>query len=475
MNFLRSERFAAALLLVAAVLGLVIANLPFGPAFVDVKDAHLDIPWLGLDLSAGHWISDGLLAIFFFIVAVELKRELVIGELNSLSKALLPAIAAVGGVVVPAADLHRVHRGHADGRRLADPDGDRHRLRARRARGVRHGSCRPACASSCSRSRCSTTSSRSSSSRSSSRATPNLAALGFATIAIALFGAVSRLMKPRSNWILSRRPQWPIMLVLVVLAVLAWYFVYRSGVHATIAGVALGLVMARRPGGRAAHALEPWSNGVILPLFAFTAAMVPVPQVSPSELDPAFWGILVGLPVGKIVGITLAGWLGGLIARPRPGTPLTFGDLVVVGALGGIGFTVSLLMNELAFAGLPEVADEGTLAVLLGSGVAIVLSAIVVTVRSRQYRRRGARGPAAVRALARMARWRHLRALSRGGGSQAVADASGAGAAASGIGKIAVTSLDTQSMRSASPGSSPLGDGNGTRITSFCAKCLAPG
>ena len=175
----------------------------------------------------------------------------------------------------------------------------------------------------------------------------------------------------------------------MVLAVLAWYFVYLSGVHATIAGVALGLVMARRPGGRAAHALEPWSNGIILPLFAFTAAMVPVPQVSPNELDPAFWGILVGLPVGKVVGITLAGLLGGLIARPRTGTPLTFGDLIVVGALGGIGFTVSLLMNELAFARLPDVADEGTLAVLLGSGVAIVLSAVAVTVRSRRYRRLG--------------------------------------------------------------------------------------
>ena len=88
--------------------------------------------------------------------------------------------------------------------------------------------------------------------------------------------------------------------------------------------------MARRPGGRAAHALEPWSNGVILPLFAFTAAMVPVPQVSPSELDPAFWGIIVGLPVGKIVGITIAGLIGGLVARPKTGTPLTLGDIVVV-------------------------------------------------------------------------------------------------------------------------------------------------
>ena len=350
MNVLRSERFAAALLLVAAVLGLVIANLPFGSAVIDVRDAHLDLPWLGLDLSAGHWISDGLLAIFFFIVAVELKRELVIGELNSLSRALLPAIAALGGVIVPAAIFLAFTAGTptVDGWPIPTATDIAFALGVLAVFG---------------------------------RFLPtrvrifllalavlddliailiiaffftsdaDLAALGFAAIAIALFGAVSRLMKPRSNWILSRRPQWPIMLLLVVLAVLAWYFVYRSGVHATIAGVALGLVMARRPGGRAAHALEPWSNGVILPLFAFTAAMVPVPQVSPSELDPAFWGILVGLPVGKIVGITIAGVLGGLVARPKTGTPLTLGDIVVVGALGGIGFTVSLLMNELAFVG----------------------------------------------------------------------------------------------------------------------------
>ncbi|WP_159606951.1 Na+/H+ antiporter NhaA, partial [Agromyces humi] len=398
MNVLRSERFAAALLLVAAVLGLVIANLPFSPAAVDLKNAHLEIPWLGLDLSTGHWVSDGLLAIFFFIVAVELKRELVIGELNSLSKALLPAIAAVGGVVVPAGIFIAFTAGTdtVDGWPIPTATDIAFALGVLAVFG---------------------------------RFLPtrvrvfllalavlddliailiiafffttdaDLAALGFGVIAITLFGMVSRLMKPRSSWILSRRPQWPVMALLIVLGVLAWYFVYQSGVHATIAGVALGLVMARRPAGRAAHALEPWSNGVILPLFAFTAAMVPVPQVSPSELDPAFWGILVGLPVGKIVGITLAGLLGGLVARQKPGTttPLTLGDLVVVGALGGIGFTVSLLMNELAFAGIEGVADEGTLAVLLGSGIAIVLSAVFVTIRSRQYRRRGssrARNPA---------------------------------------------------------------------------------
>ncbi|WP_127793992.1 Na+/H+ antiporter NhaA [Agromyces sp. LHK192] len=386
MHLLRSERLSAILLLIAAGLGLLLANLSFGPELIDLKNAHIDLHAIGLDLSVGHWISDGLLAVFFFIVAVELKRELVIGELNSLSKALLPAIAAIGGVVVPALIFLAFTFGTETANGWPIPTATDIAF----ALGILavFGRWLPM------------------------RvrvfllalaviddliailfiaffftADADLASLGFAAIAIALFGAVSRIMKPRSPWILARRPQWPIVLVLCVLAVLAWYFVYQSGVHATIAGVALGFVMSRRPGGRAAHALEPWSNGVILPLFALSAAMVAIPQVRPSELDPAFWGILVGLPVGKIIGITLVGVLSALVVRKKSGTPaLGFTDLLVVGALGGVGFTVSLLMNELAFAAQRDVADEGTLAVLLGSGIAIVISAIAVTLRSNWYR-----------------------------------------------------------------------------------------
>ena len=250
MRLLRSERLAAALLLAAAVIGLVIANLPIGPAVIDVMDRHLELAALGLDLSVGHWISDGLLAVFFFIVAVELKRELVIGELNSLSKAVLPAVAAVGGVIVPAA----IFLGFTAGTDTVDGWPIPTATDIAFALGVLaiFGRWIP------------------------TRVRvfllalavlddliailiiaffftndANLGSLGFATIAIALFGAVSRVLRPRSEWILARRSQWPIIAVLVALGVIAWYFVYRSGVHATIAGVALGLVMSRRPGGRA--------------------------------------------------------------------------------------------------------------------------------------------------------------------------------------------------------------------------------
>ena len=381
----RSERVAAALLLLAAVIGLVVANTAAGPAVLDLMDEHFAVPVIGFDISLSHLISDGLLAVFFFIVAVELRRELVIGELNSLAKASLPAIAALGGVVVPAAIYFVMTAGTDLAAGWPIPTATDIAF----ALGILavFGSAMP------------------------TRVRVFLMALavlddlvailiiaffftagvqfawiGAAAIAITAFGAVSRLLRPRSPWVLRRRPQWPLIAVMIVLGVLAWFFVYQSGVHATIAGVALGFVIARRPGGRSVHALEPWSNGLILPVFAFSAALVVIPAVAPAQLSPAFWAILVALPVGKLIGITAGGLIGASIFRGRPGA-LRWPDLLPVAALGGVGFTVSLLMNELAFSEHPLVVDEGTLAVLLGSGVAIVVSACVVSWRARHYRR----------------------------------------------------------------------------------------
>lgn len=384
MTLIRSERFSAGLLLAAAVVGLVLANTAVGPGMLDALHTQLPIPGTGLDLSVSHWISDGLLAVFFFIVAVELKRELVVGDLNSPGKAALPAIAALGGVIVPAGIflLFATGSGYEGGWPVPTATDIAFALGVLAVFG---------------------------------RSIPNrvrvfllalavlddlvailiiaffftqdvqLPFLGFAVVAATGFGLLSRLLKPRSAWILARRPQWPIITAMIVLAALAWAFTYLSGVHATIAGVVLGLVIARRPGGRIMHILEPYSNTIVLPLFALAAAAVAIPTVGLSELSPAFWGILVALPVGKFVGITLAGSLAALIATRRDRPALRLADVAVVGALGGIGFTVSLLMNELAFARSHEVTDEGTLAVLLGSGISIVFAAIAVTLRSRHY------------------------------------------------------------------------------------------
>jgi len=212
----------------------------------------------------------------------------------------------------------------------------------------------------------------------------NYLALALAFLCVIAFAVLSRMLHTRAQAV--------VVIALIVLAIATWVLVLLSGVHATIAGVLLGLAMAQTPALVTRHALEPWINAIILPIFAFTAALVPIPSAG-SGLSPVFWGIVFALPAGKLVGIAGAGWLGQKLfggGADHPKLPL--GDLLAVGALGGIGFTVSLLMNELAFIGLPEVADEGTLAVLLGSGIAIVFAGIAVTVRSRQYRAKGALG-----------------------------------------------------------------------------------
>ena len=374
----RSERVSAVLLLTAAVLGLVAANTAVGPALMALQDSHLPIPGTPLDLSVGHWISDGLLAIFFFVVAVELKNEFVVGQLNSVSKAIRPAIAALGGVVVPALIYLAITAGSGYARGWPIPTATDIAF----ALGVLavFGKGIP------------------------SRLRifilalailddivailiialfftddADVALLGLAVLGVAVFSVLSRLLRTRFRV--------AVIIAMFVVAALTWSLVYLSGVHATIAGVALGLAAARRPGMRVRHAIEPYTNGLILPLFAFSAALVAIPQVAPQELAAPFWGILIALPVGKIVGIAIGGYLSKFVG-PRDKRPhLTLLGLLSAGALGGVGFTVSLLMNELAFANRPEVADEGTLAVLLGSSVSIVIAAILVSTLARYYRR----------------------------------------------------------------------------------------
>ena len=207
--------------------------------------------------------------------------------------------------------------------------------------------------------------------------------LAAAGVGVVVFGVLSRRLDGR-----ARRA---VGVALVVVAILTWACVYASGVHATIAGVALGLAMSQHPALRTRHALEPWVNGLILPVFAFSAALVVIPAVSPSQLQPAFWGVALALPVGKIVGISLAGWLAMRIGRDKAaGPPLPFVDLLAAGALGGIGFTVSLLLSELAFAGSRLLRDEAILGVLAGSVISLVLAAILVSARARGYRRAAA-------------------------------------------------------------------------------------
>ncbi|GAA5029112.1 Na+/H+ antiporter NhaA [Microbacterium fluvii] len=371
MRLLRSDRFPAVLLLAAATLGLIVANSPVGQAVIDLSHVHVGIA--PLDLSIAHWVSDGLLAIFFFSVSVELQFELTRGELRSPKRAALPAIAAAGGVLVPIAVYLAVAApaGLAQGWPVPTATDIAFALGvlAVFGRGLPSG------------------------------VRVFLLALAilddivgivfiavlFATdldgvmlllalLAAAGFAIVSRVMGERV------RP-WMVV-ALIVLGVATWVLVYLSGVHATIAGVVLGLAMAQSPALIARHTLEPWINGVVLPLFAFLAALVVIPAAG-TGLSPVFWGIAVALPIGKLVGIAGAGWIGQrLLGGPR----IAFGDLAAAGALGGIGFTVSLLLAGLAFASDAGLRDQAILGVLAGSLVALVAAAVLVSLRARHHR-----------------------------------------------------------------------------------------
>lgn len=378
MGLLRSDRLAAGLLLAAAALGLILANSPASGAATAIADLRAGSGVLGLvdlDLSLGEWISDGLLAVFFFLAAVELRHEFRHGELDSPRKAVVPAAAAVAGVIAPALIFVSL---------VADPE-------------LRRGWPIPTATDIAFALGILAIAGRALPPR--IRATllalaviDDLIAIVLiavlftdtldpvpligAAVVVAAFGALSRL--PSRRWSRMLRA------ALVLLALLAWGLVNASGVHPTVAGVALGLAMSPGPASRARNALTPWSNVVVLPLFALSASLVAIPATD--ALGPVVVAIAVALPVGKLIGIGIGATVASRLAHPR-GDPdrLPLGDIAVVATLGGIGFTVSLLMNELAF-GEDAVGPQGTLAVLVGSAVAMLAGLVVTGLRARGYR-----------------------------------------------------------------------------------------
>src|SRR6478735_3547618 len=260
VKLLRSARFPAVLLLVAAGAGLIIANTAIGPAVIEFSHAHLAVPATAIDLSLTHWVSDGLLVFFFFMVSIELQYELTRGELRSARRAVQPALAAAGGVIVPIVIYLIITAGSGFqegwpiptatdiafalgvlavfGRGL--PSGVRVFLLALAIIDDVVGIVFIAVLFA---------------------TDLNFGMLTAGLVTTAVFGILSRLLHLRGRpWIIA---------ALVVLAVATWAFILLSGVHATIAGVLLGLAMAQTPALVTRHAMEPWVNAVILPLFAF--------------------------------------------------------------------------------------------------------------------------------------------------------------------------------------------------------------
>ena len=395
----QSDAFGGALLLGATVLALVLANTPAADAYTAVRDFTFGPEALHFDLSIGTWAADGLLAIFFFVVGLELKEEFVAGKLRNPKQAALPIAAAAGGVVVPAL----IFAGIAVS---ADSEGA--------LRGW---------------------------------AIPTATDIAFA---VAVLAVVGRFLPPALRVFLLTLAivddliaitiiavvyteglhlnllllaLLPLILFAVLmqrgvmtwwivgpLAVITWALVHASGIHATVAGVILGftvpVVASQRAkvqmdtdkhgepiyDGFAPYLANQWgvlSTLIAVPVFAFFSAGVTVGGIDgmrSAMSDPITLGIIAGLVVGKPIGITT--FVLSRFPAFQLDESLTWPDMIGMGFIAGVGFTVSLLVGELAY-GSASVADEHVkIGVLLGSLVSALVGGVILSIRSHQGRQR---------------------------------------------------------------------------------------
>lgn len=386
-EILRQETVGGVLLVAAALTALLWANSPWSSWYYRLGAITVGPERLHLNLTLAGWATDGLLAIFFFVVGVELKREFVAGDLRDPGRAALPIVAAIGGMLVPAAIYLAVNAsgGGEAMRGWAIPT----------ATDIAFALAVLAVIST----------------HLPSALRTFLLTLAvvddlLAVIVIAVFytdelhwGPLGLALIPLALFALAvqrRRREW---WLLVPLALSAWALVHASGVHATVAGVLLGFAVPvlRRDGRtdvhgmaeRFEHRLRPLSAGVAVPVFAFFAAGVTLGGFSglwQALLDPVAFGVVLGLLVGKPIGIFLTTYLLARFTRASLDDDLSWLDIVGVALLAGIGFTVSLLIGELAF-GAGSAAEHVKVGVLAGSLTSAAVASVVLRLRNRAYRR----------------------------------------------------------------------------------------
>jgi NhaA family Na+:H+ antiporter len=389
-DILRRETVGGALLLAAAVIAMTWANSPWSDAYAELRDLVVGPHALHLDLSLGTWAADGLLAIFFFVAGLEVKREFVAGDLRDPRRAALPVAAAVGGMAAPAAIYLAVNAvtdaGAAAGWAVPVATDIAFALAVLAVVG----------------------------SHLPSALRTFLLTLAvvddlLAIVIIAVFftsdlhlGPLLLALLPLAAFAVLVQRQVRAWWLLLPLAAATWGLVHASGVHATVAGVLLAFAVpvlrSEAAGGPDAgpglaehfeHRFRPLSAGVAVPVFAFFAAGVSIGGVAAlgtALREPVAVGVVTGLVVGKTIGILASAWLISRFTHATLDDHLTWLDVLGLAMLSGIGFTVSLLIGELAFAGT-DTAEDVKLAVLTASLIAGLLATVVLRARDNVYRR----------------------------------------------------------------------------------------
>jgi NhaA family Na+:H+ antiporter len=396
---LRKETVGGAILLAATVVALIMANSGFSDAYYDFRDYKIGYaPW-HLELSLGAWAADGLLAIFFFLAGLELKREFVAGDLRSVNRAIVPVAAAVGGVIVPAViyTLINLESGAETLRGWAIPTATDIAF-AVAVLAVIGSKLPPALRIFLL----------------TLAVVDDLLAIAiiafFYTTDIAVLPLVLALVPLGLFWILTHKFSyffgtrgWAAWTVLLPLGFIVWALVHGSGVHATVAGVLLGFAVpvlrSKRGGGPDAgpglaetleHRIRPLSSGIAIPVFAFFSAGVTLGGVEglyQALTDPVAVGIVIALVVGKPIGVLLATFIVTKTTKAALDPDLAWIDVIGVSLLAGVGFTVSLLISELAFGQGSPHDDHAKVAILIGSLLAALLATAILRSRNRHYGR----------------------------------------------------------------------------------------
>jgi NhaA family Na+:H+ antiporter len=377
-DFLHRESSSGILILVAALLGLMFANSPLSDYYFDTLawNFELSLSAIALDLSLLKVINYVLMTIFFFVVGLEIKRELTSGHLSSFKKALTPFIAAIGGMALPAV-IYLLIAGSTDASGWGVPVATDIALAVGLLTFV------------------------------GSSAAASLRSFLLALAVIDDIGAILIIAFIYStgvifSWIIAglitviviyffRKFGITSTFIYVLLGILLWYCMYKSGVHPTLAGVILGLMtpnivkknsnMKDIDDGQVSviewleKKLHPWSSFLIIPLFAFanTGVVITNQSINNALNSPIAWGIFVGLVVGKPLGVlstVLIGKKNGFSQLPQGAKSI---DLLATGSAAGIGFTVAIFIANLAFSD-PLTQDLAVFAVIVASIVSALIS-----------------------------------------------------------------------------------------------------
>ena len=419
--FLVTESAGGIVLLAAAGIAIIWANSPWSGSYESLLHTEIAFTIGSFEISEDvlHWVNDGLMAIFFFVVGLEIKRELVAGELNEWRKAALPAVAALGGMVVPALIYTAFNVGGAGSSGWGIPMATDIAF----AVGVL--------------------------TLFGTRAPTSLKIFLLSLAIVDDIGAILVIALFYSSglqfWWLGAAVGFIALIALMrrfrvwwtpiyaVVGAAAWFATLESGVHATIAGVVLGLMTPARPydprgaadaireaedlitdpspgavrrtmiqaqevvsvAERLEHVLHPYSSFLIIPVFALANAGVQmdVATLGDAVSSPVTVGVVLGLVAGKLIGITGFSWIAvrsGIGALPKGAT---WGQLAAVAAIAGIGFTVSLFITGLAFRQM-DLVDEAKIGILAASAVAAALGAVILRMaRGRASPRADTRSP----------------------------------------------------------------------------------